>query len=83
MVKAAIYFCSYILLPTLPGKPKYSIWLSLSHSHTVYAFYPRDDRVYTTTWAYKVPEVPNGLKKITDEIRRLIADSLCLRNNLK
>jgi len=33
-----------------------------------------DDKVHTTTWADTAPEVPSGLKKIADEIKKLIAD---------
>jgi hypothetical protein len=30
--------------------------------------------VHTTTWADTAAEVPEGMKKITDEIKKLIAD---------
>jgi hypothetical protein len=33
-----------------------------------------DDKVHTTTWADTALEVPSGLKKIADEIKKLIAD---------
>ena len=33
-----------------------------------------DDKVHTTTWTDTAPEVPTGLKKIADEIKKLIAD---------
>jgi hypothetical protein len=32
------------------------------------------DKVHTTTWADNSPELPEGLKKIADEIKKLIAD---------
>src|ERR687898_2605208 len=32
------------------------------------------DKVHTTTWADTAPELPEGLKKIADEIKKLIAD---------
>jgi hypothetical protein len=31
-----------------------------------------DDKVHTTTWADTASEVPTGLKKIADEIKKLI-----------
>ena len=33
-----------------------------------------DDKVHTTTWADTSPEVPEGLRKIAEEIKKLIAD---------
>ena len=33
-----------------------------------------DDKVHTTTWADTAAEVPEGMKKIADEIKKLIAD---------
>src|ERR671911_412912 len=33
-----------------------------------------DDKVHTTTWADTSEGVPEGLKKIRDEIKKLIAD---------
>ncbi len=33
-----------------------------------------DDKVHTTTWADTAADVPEGLKKIADEIKKLIAD---------
>jgi hypothetical protein len=32
------------------------------------------DKVHTTTWADTAPELPEALKKIADEIKKLIAD---------
>jgi hypothetical protein len=32
-----------------------------------------DDNVHTTTWADTASEVPTGLKKIADEIKKLIS----------
>jgi hypothetical protein len=32
------------------------------------------DKVHTTTWADTAAEMPEGLKKIADEIKKLIAD---------
>jgi hypothetical protein len=32
------------------------------------------DKVHTTTWADTTPELPEGLKKIAEEIKKLIAD---------
>jgi hypothetical protein len=33
-----------------------------------------DDKVHTTTWDDTAAEVPEGMKKIVDEIKKLIAD---------
>ena len=33
-----------------------------------------DDNVHTTTWADTSPEIPEELRKIAEEIKKLIAD---------
>jgi hypothetical protein len=43
--------CDFIRSAHPHHEPKYSIWVSLSHSHTVYALQLRDDRVHTTSRA--------------------------------